>query len=212
MFINKKIRINFLSIILFLSMVTSPFLVRAQQTSIYVQNALDLLNKITTLQADFVQVSPTGTIETGIFYIDRPGRLRIAYNPPSPILIVAGHGLLVYYNSKLGQVTNIPLSSTILGFLLSPHVTLGTIYKAVQVTNSFGQIRIKIIKVNHPELGSITLVFSQAPFILRQWVISDAQDQITTVSLDNIQQGMTLDQSLFSFVNPTFFQTTSPGP
>jgi len=49
------------------------------------------LNGITTLRARFFQVDPDNKEKQGTLYIDRPGRLRLEYDPPVSVLMVS-HG------------------------------------------------------------------------------------------------------------------------
>ena len=43
---------------------------------------------------------------------------------PSPLLLVAGHGLVVFHDDQLQQTSNIPLGSTPLGILLAANIQL----------------------------------------------------------------------------------------
>jgi outer membrane lipoprotein-sorting protein len=45
--------------------------------------------------------------------------------------------------------------------------------------------------------GNLTLVFTAPVLELRQWTIVDAQGLSTTVSLRDVQTGVTLDPALF---------------
>ena len=60
-------------------------------------------------------------------------------------------------------------------------------------------MEIKIKKTEEPEMGSIQLVFSDKPLVLRKWVIVDAQNVVTTVNLTGIQTGIQLDPKLFTY-------------
>ena len=82
------------------------------------------LNSIRTLKARFLQTAPDGKTEHGTAWLDRPGKMRFQYDPPSPLLLVASHGTVVFHDAKLGQTTNIPLNQTPLGLLLADQITL----------------------------------------------------------------------------------------
>ena len=45
--------------------------------------------------------------------------------------------------------------------------------------------------------GTMTLMFSDRPLILRQWRVEDGQGQRTTVTLDKIEIGVELSAELF---------------
>ncbi|MBE7211272.1 MAG: outer membrane lipoprotein carrier protein LolA, partial [Gluconacetobacter diazotrophicus] len=55
----------------------------------------DTLNGITTLKGRFEQTAPDGKRSTGTVWLDRPGRMRFQYDPPSPLLLVAGNDKLL---------------------------------------------------------------------------------------------------------------------
>lgn len=163
------------------------------------------LNGITTLKARFLQVSPNGASVEGDAYLSRPGRLRLQYDPPSPLLVVADGTFLIIHDSQLGEPSWLPLNSTPAGVLVRPNVKLqGGDVAVTRVTRMPGVIRVSLVEADEPGSGEITLVFSDRPFMLRQWQVRDTQNQITTVSLFEAQNGLTLDSKLFEFKDPKF--------
>src|SRR5476649_722580 len=76
-----------------------PALDAAQKVQTY-------LNKLTTVQADFLQISPEGNESTGKFFLSRPGKMRWQYNPPVPVLIIVSGGILSYYDAELDQISH----------------------------------------------------------------------------------------------------------
>lgn len=163
------------------------------------------LNGITTLKARFLQVSPNGASVEGDAYLSRPGRLRLQYDPPSPLLVVADGTFLIIHDSQLGEPSWLPLNSTPAGVLVRPNVKLqGGDVAVTRVTRMPGVIRVSLVEADEPGAGEITLVFSDRPFMLRQWQVRDTQNQVTTVSLFEAQNGLTLDSKLFEFKDPKF--------
>ena len=73
------------------------------------------LDGLRTLKARFLQVAPNGALSQGTAWLERPGRMRFQYDPPSPFLLVAGHGLVVFHDRSLNQTSNIPIGRTPLG-------------------------------------------------------------------------------------------------
>jgi outer membrane lipoprotein-sorting protein len=162
------------------------------------------LNGLKTVKARFLQVAPDGGTSEGIAWIDRPGRMRFQYDPPSPLLLVAGHGLVVFHDRLLQQTTNIPLGSTPLGLLLRDNLRLSGDVTVTGLQRLRGQIQVTIVRTESPGDGSLTLAFADNPLALRQWSVVDAQRQETRVSLYNIELGGTFDQAMFTFINPKF--------
>ncbi|MDA8248101.1 MAG: outer membrane lipoprotein carrier protein LolA [Rhodospirillales bacterium] len=163
------------------------------------------LNGIHTLKAHFLQVAPNGATSEGTAWMQRPGRMRFQYDPPSPLLLVAGHGLAVYYDRELRQISNVPLGSTPLGLLLQPEITLSGDVTVTGFARAPGQLQVTLLRTASPGDGSLTLVFADNPLALRQWRLTDAQRQETTVTLYNVELGGSFDQDMFTLVNPREF-------
>jgi len=161
------------------------------------------LDNLRALKARFLQVAPNGAISRGTAWLERPGRMRFEYDPPSPFLLVAGHGLLVFHDSSLQQTTNIPLSRTPLGILLADRVKLSGDVTVTDMQHLPGQIEVTLVRTASPGDGSLTLTFSDSPLTLRQWTVVDAQRQATRVTLYDVQRGGDFKQDLFEFTTPT---------
>lgn len=163
------------------------------------------LNGLHTLKARFLQVAPDGATTSGTTWLDRPGRMRFQYDKPSPLLLVAGHGLFVFYDRELKQITNIPLGSTPLGLLLRDHLTLSGDVTVTGIERLPGQIQVTLVRTASPGDGSLTLVFADNPLALRQWAVVDGQRQETRVTLFDVQVGGNFDSDMFSLVDPKSF-------
>ncbi|MCH8181769.1 MAG: outer membrane lipoprotein carrier protein LolA [Proteobacteria bacterium] len=172
----------------------------------------DLLNGIQTLQARFTQLSDNGGTAEGVFYLQRPGRLRFEYDPPTPILIVGTGKTIVFYDSRLGQVTYVPIKSTPLGFLVDETISFSGDTEVVRVDREPGALAITLADKKGRRDGTITLIFSDSPLRLRMWRVTDAQGKVTTIALSGMRTNLTLDAELFRFVNPDPFGQTSGDP
>lgn len=168
------------------------------------------LNGLRSLKARFLQIAPDGAATQGTAWLVRPGRMRFEYDPPTPLLLVAGNGLFVYYDSQLNQTTNIPLGQTPLGILLADNLTLSGDVTVTGIERAPGQIQVSLVRTASPGDGTLTLVFDDQPLALRQWVVLDAQRQETRVSLFDVKLGGTFESKLFEFIDPRFFKP--PGP
>ena len=162
------------------------------------------LNSIHTMQARFLQVDANGNSIGGNVWMQRPGRMRFEYDPPDRMLLVAGHGLLVYYDPAVRQTSNLFLSSTPLGLLLQDNLKLAGPVTVTGIARATGQIQITIVRTKNPSDGAITLIFATDPLTLRSWIIRDAQGRQTQISLYDVKFGGTFAQSMFTFVGPQF--------
>lgn len=161
------------------------------------------LNDITTLSADFVQVGPDGSIAHGTFALKRPGRLRIAYAPPTPLLIVSSGFWLTFYDSELEQATYARIEETLAGFLVRETISLTADDIIVtDLERAHGVVRISITRKADPEGGTLSLIFNDSPLQLRQWEIADATGALTRVALISPEFGHPIADSLFRFTPP----------
>jgi outer membrane lipoprotein-sorting protein len=162
------------------------------------------LNGIDTLRSSFVQINPDGAQVTGELYYERPDKMRLEYDPPSRILIVADEWQVIYHDRRLKQVSHLMTGSTPLGFLLEEEIELGGDVTVTAVDEAGGELRVTLVQTDEPNQGSITLVFAEQPLELRRWTVLDAQGLPTHVVLDGIETGVALDDELFVFRNPRF--------
>jgi outer membrane lipoprotein-sorting protein len=164
-----------------------------------IDQAQTYLNGLTAITANFLQVAADGSTRTGKAWLQRPGKMRFEYDPPDPQLLVAGFGLLVYHDPQLDQTSNIPLGSTPLGILLASHVVLSGDVTVTGISRQPGEDSITLIRTGKASEGSLTLVFGTDPLELRQWVVTDAQQRQTRVSLYDIAPGGPFPDSLFTY-------------
>ncbi|MBO0712196.1 MAG: outer membrane lipoprotein carrier protein LolA [Acetobacteraceae bacterium] len=162
------------------------------------------LNAIRSLKARFYQVAPNGQVSQGTVWLSRPGRMRFQYDPPSPFLLVAGDGLLIFHDQKLGQTSNIPLSQTPLGILLADQVRLSGAVTVTSLQRLPGMIQLSLYRTSSPGDGTLTLYFDSNPLTLRQWTVVDAQRQQTRVTLENVETGVPVPDTLFEFIDRNF--------
>jgi outer membrane lipoprotein-sorting protein len=76
------------------------------------------------LSGTFVQVGPDGSRLKGEFYIQKPGKVRFEYEPPSPIEIIADGSAVAVRDRKLATQDVYPLSQTPLRYLLADRIDL----------------------------------------------------------------------------------------
>lgn len=186
----------------------APLPALAQARPLTAQDRADIarieayLDTLRTLKGRFLQIAPDGGTSEGNAWLERPGRLRFDYDPPAPFLLVAGHGVVMFQDRKLQQVSSFPTSQTPLGMLLAEKVRFAGEVTVTGVERQPGLIQITFIKTGSPGDGSLTLVFADQPLQLRQWVVVDAQRKETRVSLFNVQLGERFDQKLFDVTDP----------
>ena len=160
------------------------------------------------MQARFLQISSDGSYSEGMIHLSRPGRMRIEYDPPNPIMVIADGSSLIYVDKEMEQATAIFLSLTPADLLLRENLSLNS--EEILITGfkrSPGIIRVSLVKADSPLDGQLTLVFSDVPLELRKWAVNDAQGVKTTVSLLGSRFGIKVDKTLFDYEMPNPFKT-----
>ncbi|MBB3172320.1 outer membrane lipoprotein-sorting protein [Endobacter medicaginis] len=163
----------------------------------WIDRIQDTLNGIHTLKARFQQTAPDGRTSEGTAWLDRPGRMRFQYDAPSPLLLTAANGQVVFQDRQLDQTTNIPLDKTPLGLLLRDHLTLSGDVHVTGFRHANGFLTVTVVRTASPGDGSLTLVFTDNPVSLRGWTVIDAQQRSTAVRLSDVATGGTFPDSLF---------------
>jgi outer membrane lipoprotein-sorting protein len=160
-------------------------------------------NGLRSLRSRFVQINPDGGRSSGELFYARPDKMRLDYDPPNPILIVANGWQMIYHDRKLKQVTHLFTSQTPLGFLLGETVRLSGDVTVTGFERQDGELLVTLVQTKEPGQGSITLVFAAEPLALRRWSVVDQQGLVTQVVLENLEQDVALDDKLFRLCDPT---------
>jgi outer membrane lipoprotein-sorting protein len=160
----------------------------------------DYLNGIRTMQSRFIQINPDGSAWNGNLYVKRPGRFRFEYDPPIPYLLVANDSWLFHVDRALKETNVIPLVKTPAQFLVRENISLKKDFKITKLEELPGIVQIGLVTRDNPDLGEVTLTFSDKPLELRKWTVRDVQDNITQVTLQNTRYGVNLNASLFKYV------------
>ena len=154
------------------------------------------LESVDTLNGEFTQVSPSGAISTGRFYIRRPGLLRFEYDPPTPLLIVANGGMVYVRDEALETTDSYPLGRTPLKFLLRKKVDLEDA-RVVGVDRGVDTLAVTFASDEDETEGELTVIVTAPEMQLVRWIVRDIQNGITVVTLDNVKSGERLANRLF---------------
>jgi outer membrane lipoprotein-sorting protein len=165
-----------------------------------VKKAEAALNAITTMKSRFVQVNADGSSVEGDLYISRPGKMRLVYDPPTPMLMVADGVFLIYVDKEMDDVSHIDLNDTPAGLLLKKNLSFSDPgVKLLDVKQGSGTVEITATQAKDTAAGRLTFVFSEAPFELRKWRVVDAQNKEVQVTLNNAAYGVPVDAKLFRY-------------
>jgi len=159
------------------------------------------LNGIRTMTARFEQVASDGGTASGRLWMERPGRMRFEYDPPSPILLLADRFYVYYVDRQLAEMQKVGLKFTPAWFLLRDPISFADL-QVTRLERGSNVMRIAVADPPNPDNGILTMLFTDAPLALRQWTVVDQQRKATTVTIDDSQFGMALDPKLFQYQDP----------
>jgi outer membrane lipoprotein-sorting protein len=156
------------------------------------------LSSVQTMVGKFVQVGPDGGRTEGMFYLQKPGRVRFQYNPPSPIDIISDGSSVVVRDRKLATQDLYPLSQTPLRYLLAERINLlrDTEVVSVSADDSFATV---VIEQKQLFVGTdrLMIMFDAKDLTLKQWTVTDPQGFDTTVAVYNLDSTKKPDPNLF---------------
>lgn len=175
-----------------------------------VERIEEYLNSIRTMKARFLQVSSNGEYAEGDIRLSRPGKLRLDYAPPVPILILVTGSVVLYYDKELKQAQYIGTDQTPAAILVRDKIQLrGGDVTITDYERSADALRLTLTKTADPGAGSMTLVFSDKPLALRKWSVMDSQGLTTNVALMAAKFGAEIEPKAFEFTPPAPDQSHS---
>lgn len=167
-----------------------------------IKQITNYFNSIKSIKGKFTQISPSGRVSTGIFYIVKPGLMRFEYAAPNPLLIVSDGTWITIKNRARKKADQYPLTTTPLRLILKKNVNLfkETKIEEIRETPELSSVTLRDTSVFAS--GSLTLVFDKKNKTIQQWVVVDERGRRTAVSLDKIEKEISADPKLFKVKIP----------
>ena len=167
-----------------------------------VQRAEDWFANITTLRADFTQISSDGSAAEGQIMMRRPNRLKITYDGVPALNLISTSAWLHVDQPDERRVTSYPISETPLSLILVDPVSLRPDgFETIVTARAGGITQILIYKDSGEGAGRLTLEFTDRPFQLRRWIVEDTVGIKTSLTLQNMVFGLTVENAEFSLPN-----------
>ena len=169
----------------------------SEQNKLLPSQIENFFENLVTLEANFIQVNPSGNVSNGKIYLDLPGKLRIDYKNPNNLLITSQGFWIVIQDRDAQTTNNIPLKSTPFSILLQNNLNLENENFKTEYSIDSGIIILEIKSQNKDKPGGLILEFSEKPFSLKKWIILDTFGEITTVLIQNAKYNNKLSHLLF---------------
>ena len=184
---------SYFFLIIFCSQVLNAS-VNSEKLSLQLEN---FFKNLATLEADFIQVGPSGNVSNGKIYLDLPGKLRIDYKNPNNLLITSKGFWIVIQDRESKTTNNIPVKSSPFSILLENKLIFENENFKTEHSISSGIVTLKIKSQNEDIPESLIMEFSEKPFNLKKWIISDSFGKKTTVLIQNAKYNNNLSYLLF---------------
>ncbi len=155
-------------------------------------------NSVQSLTGTFSQTDPDGARRTGDIYMQKPGRVRFEYDPPSPVELISNGQSVAVRDRNLNTQDITPLSQTPLRFLLAERVDLASDPHVKGIYQDERYISV-MMEEKVPMMGTyrLLILFDAKDYALKQWIVTDPQGYDTQVSLSRVQVNKKPDPKLF---------------
>ncbi|MCV6599053.1 MAG: outer membrane lipoprotein carrier protein LolA [Alphaproteobacteria bacterium] len=177
---------------------------KADELSI-VKKAENSLNALKTAHGMFKQYNADGSIFTGEFWIQKPGKIRFEYSYPNQNFIVSNGSFIFFWDDSLKQQTNAPLSYTPAGIILNDKINLLD-DSDIEVSN-FKEYKesyeVSLRSKENKDIGVVTLSFSEKDNKLFKWKVVDLNGGETIMVLEDVSFDVNIDKKKFRFKDPT---------
>ena len=148
-----------------------------------VARAVAYLQALTTAKGRFVQTDAKGAVTEGTLFLQRPGKARFEYDPPSGLVIASdGHEVSVV-DRRLDTIQSYPLGLTPLSLFLARDIRLDKGVTVSRVDRQAGGFSIAARDGRKKAEGQIVLYFADAPVALTGWALTDGQGRTVRVRL-----------------------------
>jgi outer membrane lipoprotein-sorting protein len=162
---------------------------------------------IKTMVGRFLQIDTRGQRIEGTFFLERPGKIRFRYNPPSREEIISvGRGFYVIDRKEETQYAY-PQDKVPLRQFLEEEIDL---FKAniTAIQQSADYASVTLSEDTPAGTVVVSLIFDKESKDLRQWTLVDPSGSELTFSLYDVEFGVEIPRSYFSI--PSYFKPKDP--
>jgi len=167
-----------------------------------VARIVDYLQGLTSERSRFVQTDARGVQTEGAFYLQRPGRARFEYDPPSGLIIASDGRRVTVVDRRLKTRHAYPQGATPLELLLDRNIRLDRGVIVRQVARDQGNVTVVAEDARRKAKGQIALTFTETPMALTGWAIKDARGGVVRVRLAGLAHTPPHDASFFELPDP----------
>jgi outer membrane lipoprotein-sorting protein len=138
-----------------------------------IQRINQSLNAAATLVGDFQQINADGRRRSGKLYVQRPGKLRFDYNPPSQLEVISDGSNVAVIDKRVPQQDIYGIGQTPLKFLVAERIDVARDTKVLGVRRDKDEVILDIEDRNTVAgTSKIRIHFHGETFMLRRWTVT----------------------------------------
>ena len=163
-----------------------------------IQKVGGYFNQMTQMKGAFVQTAADNKRTRGKFYLQRPGRFRFDYSPPSKLVILSDGTYMAIQDHDMKTDDRVELDRTPFRVLLRKDVDLLRDARILEVGEVDDVIVLALQDKNPDNPGRIKLYLAKKPTLeLKEWITTDSQGLDTRVELVEVAKADDLNPDLF---------------
>ncbi|MDC7683045.1 outer-membrane lipoprotein carrier protein LolA [Asticcacaulis sp. BYS171W] len=186
---------------------TQPFVLAPKfsaQDQGRINRAVAYLQALNSGAGRFEQTDFKGRKTQGDWWLQRPGKIRFAYDAPYSLLVVADGKRVNMWDPRLKAFNQYPLDATPLSLFLSKQIRLDQGVIVTEVTPTTDGFRLKARDRRRDVEGSILMTFIEqgGNLTLGEWTVTDAQGKGTRLKLLTFNKNAPVKADLFVLNKP----------
>ncbi len=167
-----------------------------------IEKITNYLSNVKSFSSEFTQINANGDVNSGVIYIEKPGKLRIEYKDPNPNLIISDNRKLAHINKKVPYINIYKISELPIKMLISEDFLIED-YEILDYQNSNSIIEIELGEKKKKGKESLRIIFEEKPLILKKWIIKDQSGLKTEIFLKNLSLNIDINQKIFQIIDPS---------
>ncbi|KAA6406012.1 LolA family protein [Candidatus Tokpelaia sp.] len=164
-----------------------------EQAQKLAQILADKFSQIRVMMGEFVQFDPRGGMTTGMFYLERPGRILFDYKD-SPLRVICDGEVIAVNNRKLRSWSLYELGKSPLNLLLADKINIanGRLLEFTQEANA-----VTLVLGDTTNRAKIRMIFDARTYDLKQWTMTE-NGQDTTIQILNTKTDIEFTDNMFN--------------
>ena len=164
------------------------------------KDVADYYHNLSALKARFEMIDPNGGLSTGVFYFQRPDKMRFSFVTPTQQVITADNIWLSIQESPKAEANRYPVNSSPIGQFLKSNRRLDETPMLQSISVETNRVILNLNDPDEPDAGALRLIFSYPKISLIGWRLRDVQDQVTEIFISEHEIFDQLPNEIF-FVN-----------